>query len=82
MGDGVDVEIVQRIAHRRQMADLTGEVEDDVGVGDHVGDNRVTDLRLDDLDIEPVDVAAVAAVTLDQSIDDAHGRAAPDQFVG
>ena len=79
---GVDVKIVQWIAHRGQVADLAGEVEDDVCIGDDVGHDSVADLRLDDLDVEPVDVAAIAAVTFDQGIDDAHGRAASDQFVG
>ena len=82
MRHGVDVKVVQRVAHRRQVADLTGEVEHDVGVGNDVGDDGVADLRLDDLDVEPVDVATIAAVTFDQRVDDPHGRAASDQFVG
>ena len=76
------MQVAQRIAHRGDVADLTGEVEDDVGVGDDVGDDRVADLGLDDLDVEAVDVAAVATVPVDQRVDDPHARTLANQCDG
>ena len=73
----VELEVAQRVAHRREVADLSGEVEHDVGVGHGVGDDVVADLGLDDLDIETVEVAAIAAVPFDERVDDAHGAPRP-----
>ena len=81
MGDGVDVQIEQRVSHRGEVADLTGEVEHDVGVADDLADDVVPDLGDHDLDVDVVDVAAIAAMTFDQRIDDAHGRATPGQLM-
>ena len=48
MADGVEMEVDKRIAHRSDVADLAGEVEDDVCVGDHIGGRGLADLCVDD----------------------------------
>ena len=73
------MKVAERIAHRGDVTDLTGEVEDDVGIGDRLGNDRLADLRLDDLDVEPFDVATVAAVPVDQGVDDRDVGAMLDQ---
>jgi ubiquinone/menaquinone biosynthesis C-methylase UbiE len=81
MGDGVQMKVEQRVAHRGDVADLTGKVEDDVCIGHGVADNGVADLGIDDLDLETLDVATVTTMAIDQCIDDAHVGAAPHEFV-
>ena len=64
------MQVAQRIDHRRGVADLPGEVEHDVGVGQHVGDARVADVAHLDVDVEALDVAQVAAVVGHERVDD------------
>src|SRR4051794_20810707 len=81
MTDRVEVKVTQRVVHRREVTDLAGEVEDDIGVGNRIGNDVVADLCLHDLDLEALDIATIAAVRIDQGIDDANRSASGDEFV-
>src|SRR5690606_27043607 len=80
--DRVQLEVADRVAHRRRVADLPGDVEDQVGVGHHVGDGRVTDAGGQHLDVgEPIEVAGIAPVILHERVDNADRRAVGDEPV-
>jgi hypothetical protein len=75
LGAAVDVEVVVRVAHAVDVADLAGEVEDHLAIAYQVVHRRVlpdvgdvdADLRLDAVDVEEV-----PAVVVDQRVDQQH----------
>ena len=72
MAAHVEVEVAQRVRHRRQVADLAGDVEHDVGVGDQPRRRAASPMSATTmLDVpSAVDVAPVAAVLGDERVDD------------
>ena len=79
----VDLEIGVRVAHAVDVADLAGEVEDDVAVAHQVVHRRLL-ADVGDVDAhavgDAVDVEQVAAVVGDQRVDEQHVGAELDEL--
>ncbi|TPW11106.1 MAG: hypothetical protein FD127_3411 [Acidimicrobiaceae bacterium] len=69
VGERVQVEVAFGFDHRRGVAHLTGEVEDDLSTMEQLGDALVADVRDQHVGLAPFDVAAIAAMAFDEGID-------------
>ena len=82
VGSRIEVEVLQRVAHTIDVADLTGEVEDKVlADDDRAHPNGVADVRHRDIRRlrDSGQVEAVAAVPFHERIDQVHLRAQLDE---
>ena len=70
----------KRILHRGEVADLTGDVEDDVGALERAGHLGASMSRLEHVHVEARQVGAIAAVLGHQRVDD-DVRTAADELV-
>ena len=77
----IQLQVELRIDHRRRVADLTGEVEHQIGASDHVGDEIATESRIQDHDVQTVDVATITTVGRHQCVDHANCGAHGNQTV-